>query len=296
MRILVTGASGILGHRVAQALVRHGHAIVLTSSTGKVHDAPGPVETCDLTDDKQVEDLVAIFAPDAIVHCAGLADADACQEDRAKAWTLNVGMTAHLAHAAKRRDTHLVLLSTDHVFEGTEGPYAEDAIGHPVNEYGLSKLGAERSVATLTRTWSIARTAVLLGWPARGRSNFGAWLIEQLSKKKPVKLFEDQLVTPSLASHVALQLVELVERRLTGKWHLCGAETLDRFSFGRAFAQTFGFDASLLEPSSAKQGGFRSPRPLRAGLKSDKAARQLNTKPLPLAQTLEGLLAEYQHR
>jgi|CXWL01.1.fsa_nt_gi dTDP-4-dehydrorhamnose reductase len=297
MKVFVTGAGGLLGHRVAHALVRKGHKVLLTSREKIVADAPAPVEKCDLTDITQVRDLVGIFGPDAIVHCAGLADADSCHEDRGRAWTQNVGMTAHLAYAITKRDCHLITVSTDHVFEGTKGPYAEDDIAGAINEYGLSKMGAERTTAKLTRTWSIARTAVLLGWPTRGRSNFGAWLLGELAAKKPVRLFEDQLITPSLASHVASQLVELVERRLTGKWHLCGAETMDRMAFGRALCEVFGFQSTLLDVGSAKKGeGFASRRPLRAGLRSDKAARELEAKPLTLQQTLEGLRAEYERR
>lgn len=297
MKVFVTGAGGLLGHRVAHALVRKGHQVLLTSREKTIADAPAPVEKCDLTDINQVRDLVGIFGPDAIVHCAGLADADKCSEDRSRAWTLNVGMTAHLAYAVTKLDCHLITVSTDHVFEGTQGPYAEDDIPGAINEYGLSKMGAERTTAKLARTWSIARTAVLLGWPERGRSNFGAWLLGELRAKEPVKLFEDQIITPSLASHVATQLVELVERRLTGKWHLCGAETLDRMAFGRALCEVFGFEPTLLEPGTAQNGhGFQSRRPLRAGLKSDKAARELEAKPLTLRQTLEGLRAEYERR
>ncbi len=119
-----------------------------------------------------------------------------------------------------------------------------------------------------------------------------AWLLSELEAKQHVKLFSDQLITPSLASHVAAQLVELVERKLTGVWHLCGAETVDRMTFGQAFCEAFGFDPGLLRAGSAVTG-FDTKRPLQAGLKSDKAARELEAKPLPIKEALEGLKTEY---
>lgn len=290
---MVTGAGGLLGHRVARLLVRRGHKVLLTSREKQIADAPAPVVQCDLTDIEQTREAVERFGPDAIVHCAGLADPDRCKNrGRTNAFNENVGMTAHLAYAITELRTHFINVSTDHVFEGNRGPYSEDDIPGPINEYGLSKLAAERSTVKLTRQWSIARTAVLLGWPARGRSNFGAWLLSALEAKQRVKLFSDQLITPSLASNVAAQLVELVERKLTGVWHLCGAETVDRMTFGQAFCEAFGFDPGLLHAGSAVTG-FDTKRPLQAGLKSDKAARALEAKPLPLKEALEGLKIEY---
>jgi dTDP-4-dehydrorhamnose reductase len=144
----------------------------------------------------------------------------------------------------------------------------------------------EQAARTFVPGCAIARTAVVYGWPAAGRPNFGAWLVGALEKGQTVRLFEDQFVSASFADSVAAMLVELGERKLGGVWNTCGAEVVDRVHFGRALCEVFGFDPALITPTRLADMKLASPRPLRSGLKVDKVRSQLRTQPLALGESL----------
>jgi dTDP-4-dehydrorhamnose reductase len=286
MRFLVTGANGLVGSRVCAQLTERGHEVVgLGRGPRRTGGTHGYVEV-DLTREQDVAAAIAQARPEAIIHPASMTEVDACEKDPDAAYAANVHATAAVARAAKLAGAHLVHVSTDYVFDGDAGPYSEDALPNPRGVYALTKHMAEQAARVYVPGCAIARTAVVYGWPAAGRSNFGAWLVGALEKGQPVKLFEDQVVSPSFADSVAAMLVELGERRLGGVWNTCGGTIIDRVGFGRALCEVFGFDASLITPTRMADLKLASPRPLRSGLKTDKVRTELKAQPLELAESL----------
>ncbi len=254
---------------------------------------PFEYRACELTDAREVQSAIAAAAPDVIVHTASMTEVDACERNPEQAFASNVDATVHVSRAAREIRAHLVHVSTDYLFDGDDGPYVEEDVPNPRGVYATTKHIAEQAVRVLAPSWTIARTAVVYGWPPSGRPNFGSWLIGALRKGESVRLFEDQLVSPSLAQSVADMLAELAERRLTGIWNTCGASIVDRLTFGRELCGIFGFDPALCIPSKLSEAKLASPRPQRCGLRTDKAAAQLETKPLALPEALVGLHHEY---
>lgn len=286
MRFLVTGANGLVGSRVCAQLTGRGHEVVgLGRGPRRTGGTHGYVEV-DLTREQDVAAAIAQARPEAIIHPASMTEVDACEKDPDAAYAANVHATAAVARAAKLAGAHLVHVSTDYVFDGDAGPYSEDALPNPRGVYALTKHMAEQAARVFAPGCAIARTAVVYGWPAAGRPNFGAWLVGALEKGQPVKLFEDQVVSPSFADSVAAMLVELGERRLGGVWNTCGGTVIDRVGFGRALCEVFGFDASLITPTRMADLKLASPRPLRSGLKTDKVRTELKAQPLELAESL----------
>lgn len=210
--VLVVGANGLVGSRLVASLVAQGHH---TSAAGRGPSRGSWTDvtytSVDLADGAAIEAAVAVTRPEAIVNCAAMTDVDGCEREPARAWSANVDGVAALARVARAFDAFLVHVSTDYVFDGDAGPYDVDAVPHPRGVYALSKHAGEEAVRALARpgAWAIARTAVVFGWPPAGQKNFGSWLIDSLSKGTPVKLFQDQWVSPSLARNVADMLAEL---------------------------------------------------------------------------------------
>jgi dTDP-4-dehydrorhamnose reductase len=216
-----------------------------------------------------------------------MTEVDACEKDPEAAYAGNVNAAAAVARGARKAGAHLVHVSTDYVFDGEAGPYDEAAVPNPKGVYSVTKHMGELAARVLAPGCAIARTAVVYGWPpVEGRLNFGAWLVTALEKGQPVRLFEDQVVSPSFADNVAAMLVELGERRLGGVWNTCGGTVLDRVTFGRALCEVFGFDPKLIIPTRMAELKLPSPRPLKGGLKTDKVRAQLSEKPLELAESL----------
>ncbi len=197
--------------------------------------------------------------PDVIIHTASMTEVDACEKNPEAAYAANVTAAASVAKGARKVGAHLVHVSTDYVFDGDHGPYDEEALPNPRGVYAITKLMGEHAARVFVPTAAIARTAVVYGWPAAGRPNFGAWMVGALEKKQPLKLFEDQFVSASLADSVAAQVVELGTRKLGGIWNTCGGEVVDRVSFGRALCEVFGFDAEPHHPHA--HGGHEAAQP-----------------------------------
>ncbi|WP_375760002.1 SDR family oxidoreductase [Corallococcus exercitus] len=293
-RFVVTGANGLVGRRACAQLAARGHAVVGLGRGPRRVAGAFDYETLDLTYAPDVAPVLTRLSPEVVLHCASMTEVDACEKAPEAAYAANVTATAAVARWTREAGAHLVHVSTDYVFDGDAGPYAEDAVPNPRGVYAVTKHMGEQAARVLSPGCAIARTAVVYGWPpVEGRLNFGAWLVKTLSAGQPVKLFEDQVVSPSFADNVAAMLVELGERRLGGTWNTCGGTVLDRVAFGRALCEVFGFDAGLVVPTRMADLKLSAPRPLKSGLVTDKAREQLSQKPLALAESLRRFHASW---
>ncbi|HYO56632.1 SDR family oxidoreductase [Archangium sp.] len=286
MRFLVTGSNGLVGSRVCALLEKGGHEVVGLGRGARRTAGTYRYVECDLTREQDVAAAIEAAAPEVIIHPASMTEVDACEREPEQAYAANVTAAAAVARGARKLGAHLVHVSTDYVFDGEHGPYDEQALPNPRGVYALTKNMGEQAARTFVPGCAIARTAVVYGWPAAGRPNFGAWLVGSLEKGQTVRLFEDQFVSVSLADSVAAMLVELGERELGGVWNTCGADVVSRVDFGRALCEVFGFDPGLITPTRLADMKLASPRPLRSGLKVDKVRSQLRSQPLPLGESL----------
>ncbi|MEW5739892.1 MAG: dTDP-4-dehydrorhamnose reductase [Myxococcota bacterium] len=295
MRALVVGANGLLGSRLVAELLSRDHRVTAMGRGPARLTTKVPFVSVDLSEVERVTMTVEVTKPEVIVNCAAMTDVDGCEKEPSRAWAANVEGVATLARAARISGAHFLHVSTDYVFDGDAGPYDVDAIPNPRGVYALSKHAGEEAVRALCEKdrWAIARTAVVYGWPAAGQKNFGSWLLDSLSKGQPVKLFEDQWVSPSLALNVAEMLADLAEKALPGIWHTCGAEVVDRVTFGKRLCERFGFDAALIQPSRMADVKLLSPRPAKSGLVVTKTAQALAHPPLSLEASLRRFHDEY---
>ncbi len=287
MKVLVTGVNGLVGSRLAPLLAAQGHAV--TGLGRGERRAPGDFafRTVDLGDEAALSAAVRSVNPESIINVGAMTDVDGCERAPGEAFRANAIAPGLLALLAASSGAHLLQVSTDYVFDGKAGPYAEEAVPNPAGRYALTKHMGEQAVRALAGDWTIARTAVVYGWPRAGRPNFGSWLLTEFQAGRPTRLFEDQIVSPSLADSVAEQLAELAERRLTGIWNISGAEAVSRVRFGEALCDEFGLDRGLIVPSSLAAAALVSPRPARSGLRTDKARAALRAQPLGLAFALK---------
>lgn len=292
MRVLVTGANGLVGQRLCRILSARGHEVVGVGRGARRVEGPFEYATVELTRREEVSRALLAHHPEVVLNTAAMTEVDRCEREPELAYASNVVAPAELALASRAVDAHLVHVSTDYVFDGDRGPYTEEDIPHPRGVYAVTKHMGEQAVRVLAGSWAIARTAVVYGFPPSARPNFGSWLVEALSRGQEVPLFEDQQVSPSLASNVVAMLAELAEARLTGIWNVCGAEVVDRVTFGRAVCERFGFSESLIKPTRLSSLRLASQRPLRSGLTTTKVRASLKTQPLSMRDGVDGLYAE----
>lgn len=294
MRFLVTGANGLVGSRLIRHLRAQKHTVMATGRGPSRVPADIDYLSVELGNAAALTALVRHAKPDVIINPAGMTDVDGCERAPDAAYVANVEGVATLCRAATEVKAFLLHVSTDYVFDGAAGPYDIDASPNPKGLYAITKYLGELTVRTLCAkdTWAIARTAVVYGWPKAGNNNFGSWLVDTLGQGKPVKLFADQWVSPSLALNVAAMLAEVGTKRLGGVWHLAGSEVVDRVTFGRALCERFGFDPALITPSRMAEVALASPRPAKSGLLVQRTAEALAAQPLGLAESLSAFHQE----
>ena len=189
MKILITGANGLLGqHLVKLLLDTTAHDIIATGKGDPryvVQNSRLHYYALDITDGMAVHLLFEKLLPDTIVHCAALTQADECELNPIKAWEINVTATRFIVDAAKKINAFLIFISTDFVFDGINGPYKETDTVNPVSYYGSTKVAAEKSVAESGLPYAIARTCLLYCNIFVGtRNNVISWVKENLEQVK----------------------------------------------------------------------------------------------------------------
>ncbi|MBE0643023.1 MAG: SDR family oxidoreductase [Bacteroidetes bacterium] len=265
MRVMITGAHGLLGQKLSLVFGREtSHELLLTDLAARTFfiNKRFDYQQLDITQLSDVKSLVGSYRPDVIINTAALTNVDACEEDKLAAWRLNVDGVKNLIIPARRIDgCRIVQLSTDYVFNGRSGPYDETARPNPVSYYGKSKLAAENAMLDSPVNGIVARTQVLYGAGYEVRQNFVSWVLAQLEKAVPFRVVDDQKGNPTLADDLAFGILKLIERGAEGIFHVSGPESIDRFSFARKIAEIFGFDPELISPTSSAETGQAANRP-----------------------------------
>lgn len=293
-QILITGAGGFVGAALLRALVDWPGAGVLATGrrpASQAHWLSGGYSELDVLDADAVERTFEDFAPTVCVHLAAESRVEACEADRAACWALNVDAVGTLASACHRHGARLVLLSSDMVFSGSRGPYAEDARPAPVNAYGRTKLAAENSLRTSRlRRWTIARTTLVYGRPVTGgRGNIVSWLVGELRARRPVRVAADQRRTPTLDADLADGLGRLIRFEKDGLYHLAGREWISPFDLALRVADAFDLDRSLVSPATTAELHPDAPRPLLGGLLTLRADTEAGFRATPLGDALTAL-------
>jgi len=296
MRVAVTGANGLLGgEAVAQLAGRHE---VLALGRGPCRLPPGPYTwaEADLADGRSVEQALLGFRAQAVLHAGAHTDVDVCERDPDAAWRSNVGGTEQVARACRALSARLVAVSTDYVFDGRAGPYGEDDLPCPRGVYARTKLCGEEAALLLAPGAAVARVSVVYSGRPGAKATFATQVVERLSRGETVKAFADQWVSPTLAQSGAATCLELLlESDYAGVLHASGATVLDRVDFAERVARRFGLRGEIVGVPTASVK-LPAPRPLRGGLRVDRARRLLRHAPIAVDEAIERFHAEWQRR
>jgi dTDP-4-dehydrorhamnose reductase len=293
MKLLITGGSGLLGSKIAEIAKARGFEVY---SGYNEHEAMiGIPVKLDVCNKSQVSKALVKIKPEAIVHAAALTNVDKCEEDRDLAQKVNVEGTKNIVESSKLHNSFLVHVSTDYVFSGEEGMYKETDEPAPINNYGLTKLEAEKIVTASELDWCIARPSVIYGsTPAAGKDNFALWILNKLEKRESIRIITDQWVSPTLNTNLAKMILECIERKLTGIYHLAGATPINRYEFAMRIADTFQLDKTLITPTKSRDMKWLAKRPKNTSLDIEKASKTLRNKPINIQDALKKLREEIQ--
>lgn len=269
MRILVTGASGLIGSHTARALLARGHRVIAAGGahTDRIPDdvrsAAAAVEQLDLADleslTARLEEIAA--DADAVIHAAAMPDFATCEQDPVRAQVVNVEATDLIASWCVRHRARLVFLSTDQVFDGRGTMYVEADAAHPLQTYGRTKLEAESRVLGSGAQAVVARLALTYGASPSGDRSASESIVNRLRRGERIRLFTDEYRTPILAEDAARALAALATiENPPPVVHVAGPQRVSRHDFGIAVASAFGLDASLIDAAQARELTLDPPR------------------------------------
>jgi dTDP-4-dehydrorhamnose reductase len=289
--VLTTGANGLLGQKLVQDFHPHYKVIACDLSPESLLSFPNlSYESLDITNRRQLGFHISIYHPQIIINAAAYTDVDGCEIHKDKAWAVNAGGVRNLVSFCKEQKIKLIQLSTDYIFNGKDGPYSEDDSPDPVNFYGETKLESEKIIKESGVDFLIIRTNVLYGFGKNVKSNFLLWLLEKLSQNERIQIVTDQLNNPTLADNLSLCILEIVNKNVSGTYHIAGSEYLSRYDFAMKVADKFNFDKNNILPAKTELLQQKAKRPYKGGLKIDKAKSILETKLFNVDQSLDYLL------
>ena len=276
MRLLVTGAAGMLGHDVCRAAERAGHE-------------PLAIDLPEL----DIADAAAVLAffheqrPEAVLNCAAWTDVDGAETHSEQAHAVNATGAGNLARAAVAIETPLLHISTDYVFDGRapldasgrKRPYLESDPTGPRSVYGQSKLAGEREGLTASPRHTVVRTAWLYGLHGR---NFVDTMLRLADEREAVQVVEDQVGSPTWSGHLAPAVLGLLEREVSGLVHLTGTGAISWNGFAHEIFRQAERDCRV-EPATSAQMARPAERPAWSVLESERS------EVLPMPDWRDGL-------
>ena len=277
MRILVTGASGLLGINLAVEANKQ-HEVIGVVNTQALSGTPFRLLTAELLAKDAFAELLDRVQPDWVIHCAALANLDECEEDPAFAELINAVLPGEIARVCRNR-ARLLHISTDAVFDGSREHVTEEDEPNPLSVYGRTKLSAERAVMDANPNAIIARVN-LFGWSLKGKRSLAEWFYYNMQAGKAVKGFTDVRFKPMLANQLTGVLLDMLEAKLSGIFHVVGADCISKYDFGLAIARQCGLDENLISPVSVVDFGLKAARANNLCLNTSKLEQVLH-KPLP---------------
>lgn len=295
MRILITGANGLLGQKLI-ALLQQQRDVQLIATAQRPLSVPlvrGEFYLLDISDREQVSKVIMGAKPEVIINTAAMTNVDRCETEREACWQANVTAVQYLVDACEKHHIHFIHVSTDFIFDGKEGPLDESAAPDPVNYYGESKLAAEELIRRSSVSWCIIRTVLVYGVSTdMSRSNIVLWVKKSLEEGKTINVVNDQWRTPTLAEDLATGCWLAAQKKAEGIFHVSGKDFLSPFDIAIQTATFFKLDHSLIKPTDSTQFKQPAKRPMKTGFVIDKAIKELGYAPHSFTEGLNVLSSQ----
>ncbi len=282
-KIIVTGSNGLLGQKVTDLSIQDSEIELIATSVGpNRHNLKDGYryEELDVLDLDRLNELVARYQPDSIIHTAAMTNVDACEAERTKCYALNVQSVKNLVDVCQRRDIQLIHLSTDFIFDGEDGPYTEEAEPNPLSYYGETKLESELILKNSSCHWAILRTIIVYGIVNdMSRSNIVLWAKGALEKGEPINVVNDQWRMPTLAEDLAACCLLAVKKNASGVFNVSGKDLMSILEIVERVADHYRLNKSLIKAISAESLNQAAKRPKKTGFILDKAIVELGYSP-----------------
>lgn len=270
--IIITGASGLLGQFLCKYFSNQYKVIGIYNTT--IPDLSNVnLIKLDLADAKNLESIIQKHQPQFIIHTAGYTSVDDCEMNPEFAHLQNVICTKNICRASAGLDVKLLLISTDHLFKGSESYYSEDSKVEPLNIYAQTKFLAEVESLKFNNT-IIVRTN-FYGGHTNKKLSFSSWIYNELKLGKKINMFDDVFFTPISICTLAENIESILKSNLVGIYNIVGNERLSKYDFAVKLAKVFNIPLELISKSSLQNTSLKAKRPKDMSLSIVKIVKEL---------------------
>jgi dTDP-4-dehydrorhamnose reductase len=257
MKILVTGAAGMLGSALCPMLKERGYAVYATD----IVTSDEAVQLLDVRRLEMVRSMVDEVKPDMVMHLAAETDVDGCELHADQAYLTNTIGTQNVALICQKHDVEMVYISTLGVFDGNKpAPYTEFDSPNPVNVYGSSKLEGERIVDRLLRKYYIVRAGWMMGGGPRKDKKFVAKIIKLMDTNRSLRVVNDKIGSPTYTEDLSRSLAELIQTGYYGLYHCTNKGCTSRYDVARKIAECLHRSDVSIEPVTSAYFPLPAPR------------------------------------
>ncbi len=303
MRLLVTGATGLLGSDLCRTLQDQYKLVgwarrIPPAQAGK--NRSYLFESMDIIDRTAVEKGIRAQRPDLVIHTVAMSDVDACETDPEEALKVNASGVENVARACASIGATLMAISTDYVFDGSANrPYQEEDRPNPINAYGRSKLEGEKRALGFSEKCLVVRVSGLFG---AARTNFISSAAHRLRAGETVSVVADQLYSPSYTADLAFGIQQLIRQwesdpegaspggRLHGIFHLSNQGGGSRMEVALLIAKQLGASESLIQQTSWKGLKRLAQRPVNSRLECRRFTQLCGSPLRPWGEAVQAFL------
>ena len=289
MKILVLGGSGLVGdHFITDSKSND----FITTYRNNVINFPNVVSVkINLPQDwSKLEELILKEKPDIVLNSIAYSNSDFCETNREETYTLHVKISEKITTICSKINSKIVFLSTDYVFDGKKGNYAENDKTNPINYYGHTKDLAEKIILKNENNL-VLRTAMVYGSSSKVR--FLRYVIENLKKDQEINTYDDIFNSATLLGDLTNGISKAIEFDASGIYHIVGSSCVSRFDFAKTVAKVFDFNENLVKPVSILSAKLKAQRPINPCLNNSKASKTFGIKFLSIN---EGIKQIYERR
>lgn len=293
MKVLITGANGLLGQKIVDYCLVNNIDFVASSQgenrNSKVNS--NQFYNLDIRNKTQIENIVKQERPTTIINTAAITNVDLCESEKTLCDEVNTEAVNHMLKISEDYGLHLIHLSTDFVFDGENGPYSEDDETNALSYYGKSKENSEVLLKNSNyKNWTIVRTIIVFGIGENmSRSNIVLWAKSALEKGEPLNIVNDQFRAPTDADDLAWACMKIAEKKSFGIFNISGPETFSIMELVKRVGAYFDLSTKTLSPISSESLNQAAKRPPKTGFDISKAQIKLNYSPLKFEESLEKL-------
>jgi dTDP-4-dehydrorhamnose reductase len=291
MKILITGASGMLGSEIVYMLEQHKDQLGIEKLLKQRQQVTEGFISLNLADEQEIKQL-ADYEWDVVIHTAANRDPDSCVTNSEAAQRINVDATAWLANEAQRRGAYMLYISTDYVFPGTNPPYNESSPTDPINHYGKTKLLGEQAVLAASSQNCSLRVPFLYGIRAGiKQAPMLAGSIKSLRNPAEQQIDNVGVRYPTYTGDVARAVILLLDKRTAGIYHCSGEDKTTKYRIATTIGELLGLSHAHLSPQHEAVQSTAA-RPHDSHLSTTRLTQLGWAKPLPLLERLQMLKDE----